>query len=115
MKKIITVLVLVLSVSFSYGQKAPAAKRAEANTKEMVKVLSLDADQKTQIYEINLVKNTKLIANNAKEQSKEEKKANQKAIFIEAGKKYKEILGLDTMKVWWAYKDAQKAAKKNKK
>ena len=114
MKKIIIVLVVALSVTFTYGQKKTAEQMAEANTKEMVKVLSLDADQEAKIYEVNLVKNTKIKANNSIEQSKEEKKANQKVIYVEAGKKFKEILGLDTMKEWWAYKDAQKAAKKNK-
>jgi len=114
MKKIIIVLVFVLSVSFSYGQKS-AEKRSKANTKEMVKVLSLDADKEAQVYEINLVKNTELMANDEVEQSKEEKRANQKIIFASTGKKFRETLGLDKMKEWWAYKDLQKAAKKNKK
>tara|TARA_B110000977_G_C10870173_1_gene413246 strand:+ start:215 stop:562 length:348 start_codon:yes stop_codon:yes gene_type:complete len=114
MKKVLVTLVLFLGVSFSYGQKS-AEKRAKANTKEMVKVLFLDADKEAQVYEINLVKNTKLMANDEVEQSKEEKKANQKVIYVEAGKKFRETLGLDKMKEWWAYKDAQNAAKKNKK
>lgn len=112
MKKIIIVFVVALSVTFTYGQKS-AEERATNNTKEMVKVLSLDADQEAEIYEVNVVKNTKLMANDKIEQSNEEKKANQKEIYAEAGKKFKEILGLDTMKEWWAYKDAQKTAKKN--
>lgn len=114
MKKIIILLVFVLSVSFSYGQKS-AEQRAKANTKEMVKVMALGSDLEAQIYELNLAKNTKLMANDKLEQSKEEKKANQKAIFAAAGKQFRETLGLDKMKEWWAYKDAQKATNKNKK
>ncbi len=113
MNKIITVLVLALTVTFSYGQKS-AEKVAAANTKEMVKVLSLDADQEAKINEINVVKNTKLIANKAKEQSEDEMKANQKEIFVEAGKKFREILGLDKMKEWWAYQDEKKAKREKK-
>ena len=110
MKKVLLTLGLVLAVSFSYGQNS-AEKRAKANTKEMLKVLSLDADQEAQVYEVNLVKNTKLLVND-KLESKEEKKANRKAIYSAAGKKIKEIVGLDKMKEWWAYKAAQSAAKK---
>jgi Flp pilus assembly protein TadB len=103
MKKVIVTLVLVLVASFSYGQKS-AEQRAKANTKEMVKVLSLDANVEAQIYEVNLVKNTKLMANDKLEQSQEEKRANRKAIYVAAGQKFKEIVGLEKMKVWWAYK-----------
>jgi len=103
MKKVIVTLVLVLVASFSYGQKS-AEQRAKANTKEMVKVLSLDANLEAQIYEVNLVKNTKLMANDKLEQSQEEKRANRKAIYVAAGQKFKEIVGLEKMKVWWAYK-----------
>ena len=110
MKKVIVTLVLVLVASFSYGQKS-AEQRAKANTKEMVKVLSLDANQEAQVYEVNLVKNTKLMAND-KLESKEEKKANKKAIYVAAGKKIKEIVGLEKMKEWWSYKKAQADRKK---
>ena len=103
MKKVIITLVLVLVASFSYGQKS-AEQRAKANTKEMVKVLSLDANQEAQVYEVNLVKNTKLMANDKLEQSQEEKRANRKAIYVAAGQKFKEIVGLEKMKVWWAHK-----------
>lgn len=103
MKKVIVTLVLVLVASFSYGQKS-AEQRAKANTKEMVKVLSLDANVEAQIYEVNLVKNTKLMANDKLEQSQEEKRANRKAIYVAAGQKFKEIVGFEKMKVWWAYK-----------
>jgi hypothetical protein len=110
MKKVIVTLVLVLVTSFSYGQKL-AEKRAKENTKEMVKVLSLDANEEAQVYEVNLEKNTKLMAND-KLESKEEKKANRKVIYVAAGKKFKEIVGFERMKEWWAYKEAQSAAKK---
>ncbi len=103
MKKVIVTLVLVLVASFSYGQKS-AEQRAKANTKEMVKVLSLDANQEAQVYEVNLVKNRKLMANDKLEQSQEEKRANRKAIYVAAGQKFKEIVGLEKMKVWWAHK-----------
>jgi hypothetical protein len=103
MKKVIVTLVLVLVTSFSYGQKL-AEKRAKENTKEMVKVLSLDANEEAQVYEVNLEKNTKLMANDKLEQSQEEKRANRKVIYVAAGQKFKEIVGLEKMKVWWAYK-----------
>ena len=76
----------------------------------MVKVLSLTEEQEAKIYDINLVKNTKLMENEKVEQSKEEKKANQKEIFMVAGKEFRDAVGLDTMKVWWAY-----TKEKNKK
>ncbi len=113
MKKIIATLVLVLTVSISFAQqKSKAEKMATQNTKEMVKVLSLDADQEASIYAINVEKNQKLIDNNKKEQPKDAKKANQKEIYVEAGRQFKELLGLDTMKVWWEFKKQQAANKK---
>jgi hypothetical protein len=113
MKKIIATLVLVLTVSISFAQeKSKAEKMATQNTKEMVNVLSLDADQEAKIYAIHVEKNQKLIDNNKKEQSKEVKKANQKEIYVEAGGQFKELLGLDTMKVWWEFKKQQEANKK---
>ena len=109
MKKVITVIALILSVSFSFAQKDKLAeKRATNNTKEMVKVLSLDSDQEAAIYKVNLVKNQKLIANEKVNQSKEEKKANQKEIFLQAGVDFKQVIGLDTMREWWAYLDEKK-------
>ena len=113
MKKLILTLVLVATVSFTYAQQKSAEQRATANTKEMVKALSLDADQETEINKINLVKNTKLIANDVKEQSKEEKKANQKVIYVEAGGKFKELLGKEKMNEWWAYQKAKREKEKN--
>ncbi|MGB2128901.1 MAG: hypothetical protein ACPHXR_05430 [Flavicella sp.] len=113
MKKIIATLVLVLTVSVSFAQqKSKAEKMATQNTKEMVKVLSLDADQEAKVYAINVEKNKQLIANNKKEQSIEAKKAAQKEIYVNAGGQFKEILGLETMKVWWEFKKQQEAAKK---
>ena len=113
MKKIIATLILVLTVSISFAQeKSKAEKMATQNTKEMVKVLSLDADQEASIYAINVEKNQKLIDNTNKEQTKDAKKANQKEIYMEAGGQFKELLGLDTMKVWWEFKKQQTANKK---
>ena len=40
---------------------------------------------------------------------------NQKEIFVEAGKKFREILGLDKMKEWWAYQDEKKAKREKNK
>jgi hypothetical protein len=44
------------------------------------------------------------MANDKLEQSQEEKRANRKVIYVAAGQKFKEIVGLEKMKVWWAYK-----------
>lgn len=85
-----------------------------ANTKEMVKVLSLDAEVESKIYNINLEKNTALVANKAKEQSKEEMTNNRKAIYKEAQHKFRDLLGKDKLKEWNTYKKEQTTAKKNK-
>jgi len=114
MKKVIVTLVFVLAVTLSYGQ-SKIEKMAKSNTKEMVKVLSLDTDQEAEIYAINLDKNEKLAANIADaSQSAEEMKANKRAIYKEAQQAFRTALGKDKVKEWNVYKNAQTAAKKKK-
>lgn len=113
MKKVILTLVLVLAVSFSYGQNKSVEKMAAANTKEMVKVLSLDSDQEAAIYKINLDKNKKLVANKANSSlTKEELKVNRKAIYKEAQQAFRKVLGKEKVKEWNVFKNAQTAARK---
>lgn len=115
MKKVIITLALVLAVSISYGQNKSVEKMTEANTKEMVKVLSLDSDQEAAIYKINLEKNKELVANRANSSlTKEELKENRKAIYKKAQQAFREVLGKDKVKEWNVFKNAQSAARKKK-
>lgn len=114
MKKIVVTIILTLTISIGFGQNKAAEKMTIANTKEMVKALSLESDLESKIYDINLEKNTALLANKAKEQSEEEMTINRKGIYKTAQHKFREVLGKDKLKEWNAYKKAQSASKKNK-
>lgn len=115
MKKVLATLLLVFAISFSYAQGKSVQKMAESNTKEMVKVLSLDDTQAASILKINLEKNTKLDANKTNQSlTTEEKKANRKAIYKEAQVAFRELLGNQVIKKWNTFKNAQTAKKKMK-
>ena len=115
MKKVIATLCLILTVSFSYAQKNTIKQLAQANTKEMTKVLSLDRAQEKVVFDINLEKNSKLKINKAnKSLTAEEKKAAQTAIYKEAQIAFKTALGNAKLKEWNVFKNAQTAARKKK-
>jgi len=115
MKKIVIIVVFVLTATLSFGQNKSVEEMAEANTKEMVEVLSLNADQEAAIYKINLDKNRKLEANKAnKSLSNEEMKVNRKAIYKKAQNDFREAIGKEKVKEWNVFKNAQTAARKNK-
>jgi hypothetical protein len=107
MKKVIAVIVFVLSVSFSYGQKNKEIieKRATYQTKEMVEVLSLSEEQEAKVYEIMISKHKSVMKIDESDQSKEEKKASKKEVYKSHGAQFKEVVGLEKMKEWWAYND----------
>lgn len=109
MKKLFIVIML-LSATITFGQKKTAESRAKANTKEMVKVLSLTKDEELKIYEIHLEKNKQLIDNENSNRTSEDKKAAKKEIYAVSSKQFKETLGTEKLKEWRAY--TSKKAKK---
>lgn len=114
MKKIILTTLLLFAVTLTYSQKK-VTSMTEANTAEMVKVLKLNADQEAAVYKIHLTKNEQLAANKEdKSLSKEQVKANQKAIFKTAQNEFRTLLGKEKVKEWNTYKNAQKKAKNNR-
>jgi len=116
MKNAVLAIVLVLGLSFSYGQNKSVEKMTELNTKEMVKVLSLITDQEASIYKINLDKNTKLEANRTNSSlTKDEKIINRKSIYKEAQQAFRAVLGKEKVKEWNVYKNAQSEARKKNK
>lgn len=114
MKKILAMMLLMASVTFSFAQNKevhPKAKaRIDQEVKEMVTVLDLSEEQATSIttYKVEQFfsnKNTAQVLEKGTEEYKRAMKDNAKV----CNAKIKALIGKEKMKQWWKHRDAKKA------
>ena len=103
MKKITLLLFFVLATNV-YSQNT-SEERANEITNEMSEVLSLNADEKAKVYEIQLKRFHEVaIIRSTYAEDPETKKAELKKVYNRLSGKLKSTLGKDKMKDWRTYK-----------
>tara|TARA_B110000483_G_scaffold208011_1_gene253325 strand:+ start:124 stop:441 length:318 start_codon:yes stop_codon:yes gene_type:complete len=103
MKKITLLLFFVLATNV-YSQNT-SEERANEITNEMSEVLSLNADEKAKVYEIQLKRFHEVaIIRSTYAEDPETKKAELKKVYNRLSGKLKSTLGKDKMKDWRIYK-----------
>ena len=103
MKKISLLLFFVLATNV-YSQNT-SEERANEITNEMSEVLSLNADEKAKVYEIQLKRFHEVaIIRSTYAEDPETKKAELKKVYNRLSGKLKSTLGKDKMKDWRTYK-----------
>jgi hypothetical protein len=103
MKKITLLLFFVLATNV-YSQNT-SEERANEITNEMSEVLSLNADEKAKVYEIQLKRFHEVaIIRSTYAEDLETKKAELKKVYNRLSGKLKSALGKDKMKEWRTYK-----------
>ena len=103
MKKITLLLFFVLATNV-YSQNT-SEERANEITNEMSEVLSLNADEKAKVYEIQLKRFHEVaIIRSTYAEDPETKKAELKKVYNRLSGKLKSTLGKDKMKDWRTYR-----------
>ena len=104
MKKINVLLLLMVLATNVYSQNT-SEERATKITNEMSEVLSLNAEETSTVYEIQLKRfNEVNTVRSSYAQDPETKKAELKKVYNRLSGKLKSTLGKDKMKDWRTYK-----------
>lgn len=113
MKKVITIVVLFLSISINAQIQSKAEKNAKNVTNEVTEVLSLSEEDSKKVYDLALVRATKVAEFRAENVGMDEKeiRANIKPYAVAFNKALREIVGGDGMKTLSEYYKEKKAKK----